>query len=243
MYVPASMRSGMIAWSNGASASRSAPLMRMTSVPAPSTSAPILLSTRPSSSTSGSRAQFTSVVRPFASAAAIMRFSVPVTVGRSNAKLRAAQSPAAARPLGDDVAALEADGAPHRLEPLQVLVDRARANRAASGERNLRASVPRDERPEDQHARAHLLHELVRCLRADLAARRLERDLGRRDVHLATEEAEQRRGRRDVPQIGNIPQAARAVGQERGAQDRERGVLRAADCERCRGAGSSRREL
>jgi hypothetical protein len=45
--------------------------------------APILLRTRPSSSTSGSRAQLTSVVRPFASAAAIMRFSVPVTVGMS----------------------------------------------------------------------------------------------------------------------------------------------------------------
>ena len=58
-------------------------VMWMTSVPAPSTSAPILLSTRPSSSTSGSRAQLTSVVRPLASAAAIIRFSVPVTVGMS----------------------------------------------------------------------------------------------------------------------------------------------------------------
>ena len=57
--------------------------MWITSVPAPSTRAPILFRTRPSSSTSGSRAQFTSVVRPFASAAAIMMFSVPVTVGMS----------------------------------------------------------------------------------------------------------------------------------------------------------------
>ena len=46
--------------------------------------APILLSTRASSSTSGSRAAFSIVVRPCASAAAIMRFSVPVTVGMSN---------------------------------------------------------------------------------------------------------------------------------------------------------------
>src|SRR5437763_636898 len=61
--------------------------MWMTSVPAPSTEAPILLSTRPSSSTSGSRAAFTRVVRPFASAAALIRFYVPVTVGRSKQAL------------------------------------------------------------------------------------------------------------------------------------------------------------
>jgi hypothetical protein len=45
--------------------------------------APILLSTRASSSTSGSRAAPTSCVRPRARAAAIMRFSVPVTVAMS----------------------------------------------------------------------------------------------------------------------------------------------------------------
>ncbi len=72
--------------------------MWMTSVPAPSTSAPILLRTRPSSSTSGSRAQLTSVVRPLASAAAIIRFSVPVTVGMSKHDLGAAQAPAAVGP-------------------------------------------------------------------------------------------------------------------------------------------------
>ena len=66
--------------------------MWMTSVPAPSTSAPILLRTRPSSSTSGSRAQLTSVVRPLASAAAIIRFSVPVTVGHVEVDLGAARA-------------------------------------------------------------------------------------------------------------------------------------------------------
>ena len=55
----------------------------MSDVPAPWMRAPILLSTRASSSTSGSRAAFSSVVRPLASAAAIIRFSVPVTVAMS----------------------------------------------------------------------------------------------------------------------------------------------------------------
>ena len=55
----------------------------MMEVPAPSTRAPILFKTRASSSTSGSRAQLTSVERPSARLAAIIRFSVPVTVGMS----------------------------------------------------------------------------------------------------------------------------------------------------------------
>ena len=57
--------------------------MVMTEVPAPSIRAPILLRTLASSSTSGSRAQFSRTVRPLASTAAIITFSVPVTVMRS----------------------------------------------------------------------------------------------------------------------------------------------------------------
>ena len=203
----------------------------MTSVPAPSTSAPILLSTRPSSSTSGSRAQLTSVVRPLASAAAIIRFSVPVTVGMSKYDLGAPEAPAAARPLGDDVAALEADGAAQRLEALEVLVDGARADLAAAGERDLRAAEARDERAEHQHARAHLLHELVGRLGAHVGAGG-DVDLGRVDRHVAAEEAQQRRGGVDVAQRRHVAQLARAVGEQRGAEDGQGGVLRAADADR-----------
>ncbi len=67
----------------------------MTSVPAPSTLAPILLSKRASSSISGSRAALTKVVRPFARTAALIKFSVPVTVGMS----RTISAPCR-RPLG-----------------------------------------------------------------------------------------------------------------------------------------------
>ncbi len=55
----------------------------MTSVPAPLTRAPIALRQFARSTTSGSRAAFASTVVPSASAAAIIRFSVPVTVTSS----------------------------------------------------------------------------------------------------------------------------------------------------------------
>ena len=58
--------------------------MVMSVVPAPRMRAPILLSTRAISSTSGSQAAFSRVVQPLANAAAIIRFSVPVTVTMSN---------------------------------------------------------------------------------------------------------------------------------------------------------------
>ena len=52
-------------------------------VPAPSMRAPIAISIAARSTTSGSRAAFSSTVSPSASAAAIIRFSVPVTVTMS----------------------------------------------------------------------------------------------------------------------------------------------------------------
>ena len=58
-------------------------LDRMRSVPAPSIRAPIALRQLARSTTSGSRAAFSITVSPSASAAAIIRFSVPVTVTMS----------------------------------------------------------------------------------------------------------------------------------------------------------------
>jgi len=60
--------------------------MRSSSVPAPSMRAPMRLSASARSITSGSRAQLRSTLRPSASAAAIMMFSVPVTVWPSKVK-------------------------------------------------------------------------------------------------------------------------------------------------------------
>ena len=79
--VPASTRSGMIRCR--APPSSRTPSISIRSVPAPRIFAPMALSSRARSKTSGSRAAFSRIVVPSASAAAIMRFSVPVTVTRS----------------------------------------------------------------------------------------------------------------------------------------------------------------
>ncbi len=79
--VPASMRSGITRCR--APDSSCTPSISIRSVPAPSIRAPISTSRRARSLTSGSRAAFTMTVVPSASAAAIIRFSVPVTVTRS----------------------------------------------------------------------------------------------------------------------------------------------------------------
>ena len=82
--VPVSIRSGMMVWV--APPRRGTPSMTMRSVPAPSMRAPIAVRQRARSTISGSRAAFSSVVVPCASVAAIIRFSVPVTVTTSNTK-------------------------------------------------------------------------------------------------------------------------------------------------------------
>ena len=79
--VPASMRSGMMRYSQPAR--RSTPSTRMRLVPWPLILAPQATRKLARSTTSGSRAALTSSVSPSARAAAMSRFSVPPTVGKS----------------------------------------------------------------------------------------------------------------------------------------------------------------
>ena len=79
--VPASIRSGITRCS--APCRRSTPWTTIRSVPAPSIRAPIATSAFARSTTSGSRAAFSITVSPSAKVAAIIRFSVPVTVTMS----------------------------------------------------------------------------------------------------------------------------------------------------------------
>ena len=72
---------------------RATPSIVIASVPAPAMRAPIATRQRARSTTSGSRAAFSSTVVPSASVAAIIRFSVPVTVTMSNTILAPAQAP------------------------------------------------------------------------------------------------------------------------------------------------------
>ena len=78
MKVPVSMRSGITVWS--APWRRSTPSMRITGPPAPWIFAPMFTSRSARSTTSGSQAALRRIVSPSARAAAIMMFSVPVTV-------------------------------------------------------------------------------------------------------------------------------------------------------------------
>ena len=92
--VPASMRSGTMRCSHAAHAARRRPGCGCWLVPSPSMRAPIVISTRPGRRLSGSCAAFSSTVSPSASVAAIIRFSVPVTVTMSvGCARRAAASP------------------------------------------------------------------------------------------------------------------------------------------------------
>ncbi len=81
MRVPASTRSGTTRCT--APPSSTTPSISIRAVPAPWIRAPMAVSSVARSTTSGSRAAFSMTVVPSASAAAIMRFSVPVTVTRS----------------------------------------------------------------------------------------------------------------------------------------------------------------
>ena len=77
-YVPASIRSKIIVCS--AAFKDETPLTIIVFVPRPFISAPILLRHTPKSTTSGSFAAFSKTVMPSAKIAAIIKFSVPVTV-------------------------------------------------------------------------------------------------------------------------------------------------------------------
>ena len=71
-----------------------------------------------------------------------------------------------------DVAVLEVDRRAHRLEALDVLVDRPQADRAAAGQRNARLAGAREQRSQREDRRAHRLHQLVRRERPVDRARR-----------------------------------------------------------------------
>ena len=60
-----------------------------------------------------------------------------------------------------DVAALDRDFGPHRLETRDVQVHRPRANRATARQRNTCLAIARKQRAEHENRRSHGLHEVV----------------------------------------------------------------------------------
>ena len=153
--VPASMRSGMIAWSIGCSSST--PSMVTSDVPAPRTLRAHLVEHAPELFDLGLARR---ILQRRAPARQRRRHHQVLGAGDGHHVEddgRAAQPPRARV----DVAVLELDARPHRLQALEVLIDRARADRAAARQRHARAAVARDQRPQHQHRRAHGLDQLV----------------------------------------------------------------------------------
>ena len=69
--------------------------------------------------------------------------------------------PVGARRPGHDVAVLHRDLRAHRLQALDVLIDRPRADRAAARQRHRRLAEAGQQRAEDENRGAHRLDELV----------------------------------------------------------------------------------
>jgi hypothetical protein len=117
--------------------------MVISDVPAPWMRAPILFSTRASSSTSGSQAQFLQGGAPAARAAG--HHQVLGAGDRHHVEHDGRPSQAAG--AGVQVPVLQPSASPQRLQALQVLVDRPRADGAAAGQRDHRLTLARQQRP------------------------------------------------------------------------------------------------
>ena len=120
--------------------------------------------------------------------------------------------------LGQDVTVLDADLGTHRLQALDVLVDRPRADRAAPGQRYPRVSTAREQRAQHQDRSTHGLDQIVgRFGRRDLAGVQCHRVAGR-SLGDHTHAPQQPEHRRDVLQLRHVVQQHRLVDQQRSAQ-------------------------
>ncbi len=122
---------------------------------------------------------------------------------------------------GVDVAVRQIDLRAHRLQALDVLVDRPQADRAAAGQRHARLAGARDQRSEREDRRAHRLHELVRRERP-VDRRRVERHgAGLAGLHVDAHLREQRLHRLHVVQPRHVGERQRLGREQRRAQDRQ----------------------
>src|SRR6266404_2113199 len=139
----------------------------------------------------------------------------------------AAQRPAAQH----EPVVLLNDGA-ERLQPEHVGVDTPAADLVAAGALHARLTLAREQRSHQHQAAAHPAQEVgVRCRRGDPS--RAQGD-GVRVVaiHLDAELLDQAEHRPDVGDVGEVLQTHRLVGEQRGGDEREGGVLVAARCDR-----------
>ncbi len=125
---------------------------------------------------------------------------------------------------GMDKAVLNADLGAHGLQALDVLVDRARANGAAAGQRHTRLAEARYQRAQHQDRGAHGLDQFVGGLwRVDVGA--VERHARAILLGLHAHLAQQLERGAHVLQPGNVVERDGVRAKQPGAQDRQRGVL------------------
>ena len=131
--------------------------------------------------------------------------------------------------LGVHIAGLDGHFGTHRLQALDVLIDRAGANGATAGQRHAGFTAAGDQRAQHKDRGAHGLDQVIRRQRIVHAAA-VEHEAGRAiqrhsDAHLR----QQAQHGRDVVQVRQVGQVQRLGGQQRGAKDRQRGILGAGD--------------
>ena len=136
---------------------------------------------------------------------------------------------------GDDIAVFEIDAGAHRLETLDVKIDRAGADGAAAGQRNLRFAMTREQRPQHLEAGAHFADDIVGRQRGfdlgDMQAHRvaLPQRGAASDVHADAELHQQIAHPADVGEARHVAQRHRLVGQQRRGHQFQRRILGAAD--------------
>ena len=135
---------------------------------------------------------------------------------------------------GLDEAVLDRYFRPQRLQALDVLVDRARADRATARQRDFRRAVLGQQRAQHQDRGAHGLDQFVgRHMLVDAA--RIDGDRtapGQRafvDADARAQFAQQLHRGDHVVQVRHVGDFHRRIGQQGGAQDRQHRVLGAGD--------------
>jgi hypothetical protein len=125
-----------------------------------------------------------------------------------------------------DEAVLDADLGAHRLQALDVLVDRARADRAAARQRHLRLAEARQQRPQHEDRRAHGLDQLVRRDQV-VDARRVEPHAAAVRFALHAHLVQDLQRGAHVLQVRHVVELDGLGAQQARTQNRQRRVLRA----------------
>ena len=136
---------------------------------------------------------------------------------------------AAAQFAGEDfhIPRVDAVGSAEGLEAFEMQVDRAVADDAAAGQGDGGLFLATQQRADDADGRAHFPHNLVGSLGDDFL--RLHGDGAARPLDLRAEVRQDLEHVMDVAQVRHMVDDARLSGEQRGGEDGERGVFRAAD--------------